>query len=223
MSMGVPSVNAHKDVPIFAGVSPAFVSHDGRDGRATPCCRTTISWAGRPCHVSGSRGLCGVSVLARLRRTHPLMRMKVSFTTKEYARLLELVNLGLYVAGARPDDPATMPERYGAIAQKAFGLAETFGCAELVEVDVNGQFYPGEKLTQGPSGERLEAFAEDLFWAELTGRLAERDLRADLGAKAETELGEEEATRLQALEDGYWREFEANGVNHLVVLRGGQG
>lgn len=150
--------------------------------------------------------------------------MKVSFTTKEYARLLELVHLGLWTAGSRPDDPATMPERYAGIAQKTFALAETFGCADLVEADVNGQFFPNEKLTEGPAHEKLEQFAEDVFWGELVGRLAERDLRAELGAtKLSDELTDEEEARLAALEDNYWREFETSGVSHVVVLRGGQG
>ena len=150
--------------------------------------------------------------------------MKVSFTTKEYARLLELVHLGLWVAGARPEDPATMPERYRDIAQKVFGLAEVFGCADLVEADVNGQYFPTEKVTQGVAREKLEEFGEDVFWAELVTRLAERDVRAELGAtKLTPELTEEEETRLDAAEDTYWREFETNGVDHLVVLRGGKG
>jgi hypothetical protein len=150
--------------------------------------------------------------------------MKVSFTQKEYSRLLELAHLGLWVAGARPDDPATMPERYGAVTQKAFGLAEVFGCADLVEVDVNGQYFPTEKLTTGPVREKLDQFVEDAFWSELVGRLAERDLRAELGAaKLSDELTEEEEERLAAIEDNYWREFETKGVEHLVVLRGGKG
>lgn len=93
--------------------------------------------------------------------------MKVSFTPKEYARLLELVHMGLWMAGARPEDPATMPERYGDIAQKAFALAEPLGCADLVEVDVNGQYFPTEKLTDGPVHERIDQFVEDAFWSEL--------------------------------------------------------
>lgn len=150
--------------------------------------------------------------------------MKVSFTTKEYARLLELLHLGLWVTGNRPDDPATMPERYAAIAQKAFALAEPFGCADLVEADVNGQFFPNEKITEGVAQEKLVQFSEDVFWGELAGRLAERDVRAELGAtKLSDELTEEEETRLQAAEDSYWREFETSGVDHLVVLRGGKG
>mgnify|MGYP000284467800 CR=1 FL=1 len=150
--------------------------------------------------------------------------MKVSFTTKEYARLLELVHLGLCVAGARPDDPATMPERYAGIAQKALGLAEAFGCADLVEMDVNGQYFQNEKLTNGPAREKLDEFAEDVFWAELVGQLAERDLRAELDAtKLGDELTESEEERLSAIEDSYWREFETNGVGHLIMLRGGKG
>jgi hypothetical protein len=150
--------------------------------------------------------------------------MKVSFTQKEYTRLLELAHLGLWVAGARPEDPATMPERYADVAQKIFGLAEVFGCADLVESDVNGQLFPNEKLTDGPSGEKLDRFIEDAFWSELVNRLAERDLRSELGAtKLSDELTDEEQERLGAIEDNYWREFETKGVDHLVVLRGGKG
>jgi hypothetical protein len=150
--------------------------------------------------------------------------MKVSFTPKEYSRLLELVHLGLWVAGARPEDPATMPERYAPIAQKAFGLAEAMGCADLIEMDVNSQYFPSEKLTEGPVQEKIDQFVEDAFWSEAVTRLAVRDLRSELGVKeltGEAIYGEEE--RLAALEDTYWREFEQNGVDNLILLRGGQG
>ncbi len=150
--------------------------------------------------------------------------MKVSFNAKEYARLLELVHMGLWVVGTRPDDPATLPERYTDITQKAFALAEPFGCSDLVEVDVNGQHFPTEKLTDGPVREKLEQFVDDAFWSELVSRLAERDLRHELGAtKLTDELSEEEEQRLAAIEDTYWREFETDGVDHVVVLRGGKG
>lgn len=150
--------------------------------------------------------------------------MKVSFTQKEFSRLLELVHLGLSVAGARADDPATMPERYADLAQKVYGMAEVFGCADQVELDVNGQYFPNEKITEGKAREKLEHFSEDIFWSELVMRLGERDLRAELGAtKLSDELNDDEEQRLAAIEDNYWREFETSGVDHLVVLRGGQG
>jgi hypothetical protein len=150
--------------------------------------------------------------------------MKVSFTQKEFSRLLELVHMGLWVAGSRPEDPASMPERYADLSQKVFALAEPFGCADQVEVDVNGQYFPNEKVTEGPAQEKIDQFVEDAFWSELAARLAERDLRADLGAtKLSSEFSEEEEERLAELEDNYWREFETRGVDHLVLLRGGKG
>jgi hypothetical protein len=150
--------------------------------------------------------------------------MKVSFSAKEYARLLELTCRGLGVAGARSDDAPGVPERYAAVTQKIFAFAETFGCADLVEVDAGGQFYPSAKLEEGPAREKLEKFVDESFWAELASRLAERDLRAELGAtKLSDELSDEEVEKLGQLEDGYWREFEANGVDHVQVLRGGHG
>lgn len=149
--------------------------------------------------------------------------MKTSFNAKEYGRLLELVHLGLWVAGARPDDPATMPERYAEIAQKVFALAEPFGCADQVEVDVNGQLFLNEKITQGPVLKKLEQFADEVFWSELASRLAERDIRAEAGKPEDDELDDEEVDRLVNLEEEYWREFEEHGVDHIVMLRGGRG
>lgn len=163
--------------------------------------------------------------------------MKVSFTTKEYTRLLELVHLGLTAAGSRADDPATMPERYADLTQKVLGLAEVFGCADLVESDVNGELFLNEKLTEGPVREKVERFVDDTFWSELVGRLAARDLRLENGGKlggaateeaeAEAEepeeLSEEDDEKLAAMEDAYWREFETHGVDHLVLLKGGRG
>lgn len=150
--------------------------------------------------------------------------MKVSFTPKEYARLLELAHMGLWMAGARPDDPATMPERYADLAQKILELAEPLGCADLVEADVNGQYFLNEKITGGPVGEKIDRFVEDAFWSELVARLAERDLRAEFTAtKLSEELTDEEEERLAVLEDRYWREFESKGTDNLVLLRGGKG
>lgn len=150
--------------------------------------------------------------------------MKVSFTRKEYSRLLELIHMGMWACGARPNDPATMPEKYDAAAQKALGLAEMFGCADLVEKDVNGRFFPSEALVAGDAGVTIDRFIEEAFWNELVSRLAERDLRAELGAtKLSRDLTDEEDHRLAVLEDSYWREFEVNGVGNLVLLRGGKG
>jgi hypothetical protein len=149
--------------------------------------------------------------------------MKASFTTRDYARILELVHLGLYAAGTRPDEPESVPERYAGVAQKLLGLATAFGCGDLV-AEGEGGWRVSDKLAGGPARERLDQFLDDTFWTELVERLAERDLRAELGStKLADELSAAESDRLTALEDAYWREFEQHGIDHLVVLPGGRG
>jgi hypothetical protein len=152
------------------------------------------------------------------------LAMKVAFTTREYARLLELVHLGLTVAGSRTDEPESMPERYAGISQKIFELADACGCADLVDTDFTGRLFASEKLESGPAREKLDAFMDENFWNELAARLAERDLRAELGPRDEgTLFTSDEEERLAGFEEGYWREFETNGVDHVQVLKGGQG
>jgi signal transduction protein with GAF and PtsI domain len=151
-------------------------------------------------------------------------RMKVTFTTKEYARILELAYMGLRVASSDSETPDSLPERYADAAQKLFALATPFGCADLVEEVAEDEFQPSEKLESGPVLEKLARFTEDAFWRELVERLAERDLRAELGAtKLTEELNEEEEKRLEEIEDSYWREFEAKGTDFLILLKGGRG
>jgi len=151
-------------------------------------------------------------------------RMKVTFTTKEYARILELAYMGLRVASSDSETPDSLPERYADAAQKLFALATPLGCADLVEEVAEDEFQPSEKLENGPVLEKLARFTEDAFWRELVERLAERDLRAELGAtKLTEELNEEEEKRLEEIEDSYWREFEAKGTDFLILLKGGRG
>jgi hypothetical protein len=151
-------------------------------------------------------------------------RMKVTFTTKEYARILELAYMGLRVASSESETPDILPERYADAAQKLFALATPLGCGDLVEEVAEDEFQPSEKLETGPVLAKLARFTEDAFWRELVERLAERDLRAEFGAtKLTEELNKEEEKRLEEIEDSYWREFEAKGTDFLVLLKGGRG
>ena len=150
--------------------------------------------------------------------------MKVSFTSGEYARLLELVHLGLTAAGARPESPSSMPKRYNEIAQKVFELAELFGCADAVERDGCGQLFLTPAFVAGPVGETLERFVESVFWSELVARLAERDFKHELRVtELSAKLSADHKERLGRVEKSYWREFEARGLDNVILLRGGNG
>lgn len=168
--------------------------------------------------------------LARGAGVDALAGMKISFTPKEYARLLELVYLGLHVAVRRqeeggPEHPPT--RRYEELEQKLLELAAPLGCPELVDVGALGRLVPSAKLAEDERVQKLIGeYNNDTFWHELVVRLADRDLATQQTKLSLAGTGGppiDADLRLRELEDGYWEEFEANDLANVVLLRGGKG
>lgn len=153
--------------------------------------------------------------------------MKVMFTPKEFARLLELVHLGMRVVEGHPGNESSSVSRYAELEQKLYELATPLGCADLVDVGSSGELVPSEKLL---TDERLIKIAgdydNDTFWHELVTRLSDRDLAADQARKSVLGAGGpsiDADVRLRQTEDAYWDEFEKNDLANLILLRGGRG
>jgi hypothetical protein len=153
--------------------------------------------------------------------------MKAVFTPKEFARLLELVLLGMRVVEGRQGELASAAARYTELEQKLFELAAPCGCADLVDVGERGQLVASEKLLDDERLNKLaDAFNNDTFWHELVNRLADRDLATEqvrqMGFGGGGPAIDADA-RLRQIEDAYWSEFEAHDLAHLLLLRGGRG
>lgn len=153
--------------------------------------------------------------------------MKVSFSPKEYSRLLELVWLGMQTTMARDGRETASLRRYAEIERKLLDLAAGFGCSDLVTVGSEGRLVPSEKLH---NDERLRKvlgdYDNDTFWHELVTRLSDRDLSAEqarhhASGKGGPPINADE--RLKQLEDGYWAEFEKNDLANMMLIRGGKG
>ena len=117
--------------------------------------------------------------------------------------------------------------------QPFLGYATQFACADLVEEPEEGLFNFSAAMPEEPGvSEVVNDYDEDTFWQELVTRLAMRDYERIHGRPAEPdpdgapETDEQHEARdaeLQRLEDGYWREFESDGVKHLELIKGGFG
>jgi hypothetical protein len=152
--------------------------------------------------------------------------MKIAFTQKEYARLLEMSYIATWIASAHDEDsPAA--RRYADLEQKLYALATPLGCADYVDGDVapGEPLFPSQKLEEDSHARKaLDAFEEDSFWSELVARLAERDYaREQLKNPLPANAGEEERrehlyARVGELEKRYWAEFEKNGLDNLITL-----
>lgn len=167
------------------------------------------------------------SRLARGRRLDAVGGMKVMFTPKEYARLLELTHLGMQVIAGHQGYDTPAAQRYAEIEQKLFDLATPLGCADFVTVGSDGRLVPSEKILED---ERLAKITgdhnNDVFWHELVARLADRDLATAQAKQSLSGQGGppiDSENRLREIEDAYWDEFEKNDLANVILLRGGRG
>jgi hypothetical protein len=152
--------------------------------------------------------------------------MKIAFTQKEYARLLEMSYIATWVAGGyNPDSPPS--RRYAELEQKLLELATPLGCADYVESPAapGEPLFPSRKLEEEtPATKAIEDFEEATFWDQLATRLAERDYTRELlknplpEASTDEERTEHLLKRVGELEDRYWAEFEKNGLDNLITL-----
>ena len=153
--------------------------------------------------------------------------MKVSFTQKEYSRLLELVQLGMRTVTSRQGGGSPHLERYEAIEQKMLGLAEVFGCGDMVDVGDKGQLIPAAKMDEDERLRKILGESDnDIFWHELVARLADRDLGVEqtvaaLAGRDGPPINAD--ARLKEIEDSYWAEFEKHDLARVLLLVAGRG
>jgi hypothetical protein len=153
--------------------------------------------------------------------------MKLTFTQKEYQRLLELAHLGMWVVTAYQGEETAAAKRYFDLDQKLLELAGPLGSSDLVKERPDGTLEPSPKLAEDERVREIQGdFTNDAFWHELVARLADRDYSAEQAkrALADTPGVEPPPTaeeRIKQLEDGYWAEFEKNDLANVIVLRGG--
>lgn len=154
--------------------------------------------------------------------------MKIAFTQKEYARLLEMSYIAMWVAGSH-DENSPAARRYTELEQKLFAAATPMGCADYVDGSPeDGQpLYPSIKLEEeSPAAKAIDAFEDASFWDELASRLAERDytreiLKTPLPPNMSKEARDDHLIkRVGELEEKYWAEFEKGGLDNLLVLFG---
>lgn len=167
------------------------------------------------------------SRLARHPRSDALEGMKVTFTPKEFTRLLELVHLGMRMVEGRQGEDSPHVQRYVELEQKLYEMATPLGCADLVDVGDTGQLVPSEKLLDDERLVRIAGdYDNDTFWHELVTRLSDRDLAGEQARHSVLGSGGppiDADARLHRLEDAYWEEFEKNDLANVILLRGGQG
>lgn len=145
--------------------------------------------------------------------------MKIECTKEEFSVLLDLVYAGnLLINGMRSKEERVQP--YADMEQTIFKMAESFGIEDVVAYDEEFEEYmPTHTYENSEFTELIDAYEDNVFWEELTLRMARRDALSIL-TDEDPEMPKSELNKLQLrLEDEYEQEFSENGIYHLKVCR----
>jgi len=144
--------------------------------------------------------------------------MKIDFTNKQYIQLLKILYLGTWMTDAFNAEPSGECDD---LEQHVLSFASDFGFKDHVAYDENLKTYSCTGEFQKSSGvtQMIGQYDEDVFWYELTHRMAERDFIRVYGTEPIGKMSiEERFERQDEYIKWYEEEFGINGIEHLAVV-----
>ena len=133
--------------------------------------------------------------------------MHIELTNKEFRHLLDLVYIGNWVLNSTRGDDRFAP--YDDMESKMFGLCRENGMNILVE-KWNGLDVPSKAYCDGGIHEAIAYYEDNVFYEILAEELSRRDM-------AYPEINEENYDEIVVRMNQYMREFQASGLEHLIL------
>jgi len=147
--------------------------------------------------------------------------MKMNFTKKEYQTLVEMLLVADWVITAHEEEEREETRPYRELRKKVLSHHEEMGMAEaFVYSPKEDQYFETARYEAGaPHMRFIEEYDDQMFWPELSNRLAERDFIAEEMLRGEGSRTEEErTTRLFEITERYEEEFAENGLDNLRLV-----
>ena len=133
--------------------------------------------------------------------------MNIELSSKEFRHLLDLVYIGNWVLNSLRGD-ARFAE-YDDVESKLFGLCRGTKMGILTE-DWNGIPIPSRPYVDGGIHEAIGLYEDTVFYEILAEELSRRDMEYP-------EITDENYAEIVGRMEGYMREFQASGVDRLVL------
>lgn len=137
--------------------------------------------------------------------------VNLELTPEQYRQLLKLTYIGDWVI----DEPEN--KEHNALVQHIFAGAADAGLAGLIDYDKELNIYLPSMDFDEEVLDIVDDFEEECFWDHLIYRLADRDIRDELGEKAEELSMDELIERIDPATEKYLKEFEDNGIGNLYI------
>jgi len=150
--------------------------------------------------------------------------MEIKLTREQYENLLKLIYLGNWMinairSGAEGDERI---KKYDEIEQYIFSFAKEAGLEKYIKFDKEcNEFFPTWKFEFETDIEQYrQEHDNEIFWDELTYRLARRDFIKQYGEEVIKKMDQKERLeKEQPFIEKYEKEFEENGLENLEILK----
>ncbi len=133
--------------------------------------------------------------------------MQIELTKKEFRRLLDLVYMGNWILNSTRGEDRF--QDYDDLESKLFALCREHNMDTLAE-DWNGTVVPSRAYAEGGIQEAIALYEDNVFYEILAEELSRRDM-------AYPDITEENYDEIVSRMDRYMDEFQASGVDHLVL------
>ena len=133
--------------------------------------------------------------------------MDIRLTKQEFRLLLDLVYIGNGVLNSTRGEDRFAP--YDDLESKLFALCRDNGMKILVE-KWNGVDVPSKAYCDGGIHEAIAFYEDNVFYEILAEELSRRDMEYP-------EINEENYDEIVGRMNHYMREFQASGLEHLVL------
>ena len=133
--------------------------------------------------------------------------MQIDLTNKEFRHLLDLVYIGNWVLNSTRGEDRFAP--YDDLESKLFAQSRENGMGVLVE-KWNGIDVPSKAYCDGGIHEAIAFYEDNVFYEILAEELSRRDMQY-------AEINEENYDEIVGRMNQYMREFQASGLDHLIL------
>ncbi len=146
--------------------------------------------------------------------------MKINFTKKEYATLVEMLLMADWVLHAHETGPTKETMPYTEIRRKILSYHKEMGMEDAFQYDPeDGEYYETKDYEENaPHMAFIDAFTEQSFWDTLASKLAARDFAAlEVVGSGEPLSEEERLVKMWEIEQHYQEEFDAHGLGNVRI------
>ena len=133
--------------------------------------------------------------------------MQIDLTPMEFRRLLDLVYMGNWVLNSTRGNDRF--QDYDNVESKLFGLCRGTKLRALTE-DWNGIPIPSKAYAEGGIHEAIALYEDTIFYEILAEELSRRDM-------SYPEITDDNYAEIIGRMEDYMQEFQASGVDHLVL------